>query len=135
MRYHTVAEIERRGWEAVTDRAVAKAREEGRKLVISFDIDVIDPALYPTYRTTQNSVYIIKACITCLAMRKKGLTDKHYLSPVSSEHAIDNYYGAQQKYLDATVTEEAKEEKKEEKQKQSTKKCRNKSIKKCNSQF
>ncbi|MGK0410700.1 MAG: agmatinase [Shewanella psychromarinicola] len=157
MRYHTMAEIERRGWEAVIDRVVAEASEEGRKLFISFDIDVIDPAftvatgtpvpgglnmresisivrrlcsesnvvgfdlvelhpaLDPTYRTTQNSVHIIKACITGLAMRKEGLTDKHYLSPVSSEHAIDNYYGDQQKYIDATAAEVAKEKEKEKK--------------------
>jgi arginase len=164
MRYHTMAEIERRGWEAVIDRAVAEASEEGRKLFISFDIDVIDPAftvatgtpvpgglnmresiaivrrlcseanvvgfdlvelhpaLDPTYRTTQNSVYIIKACITGLAMRKEGLTDKHYLSPVSSEHAIDDYYGDQQKYLDATASEEAKEEEKKKQKEEENKK-------------
>ena len=29
MRYHTMAEIERRGWEPVLDRIVAEAREEG----------------------------------------------------------------------------------------------------------
>lgn len=157
MRYHTMAEIERRGWEAVIDRVVAEASEEGRKLHISFDIDVIDPAftvatgtpvpggldmresiaivrrlcseanvvgfdlvelhpsLDPTYRSAQNSVFIIKACLTGLAMRKEGLTDKHYLSPVSSEHAIDNYYGDQQKYLDATAAEKAKEEEKKNK--------------------
>lgn len=156
MRYHTMAEIERRGWEAVIDRVVAEASEEGRKLFISFDIDVIDPAftvatgtpvpggldmresiaivrrlcsesnvvgfdlvelhpaLDPTYRTTQNSVYIIKACLTGLAMRKEELTDKHYLSPVSSEHAIDDYYGDQQKFIDATAAEVAKEKAKEE---------------------
>jgi agmatinase len=39
-----MAEIERRGWDAVLDRVVAEASEEGRKLHISFDIDVIDPA-------------------------------------------------------------------------------------------
>ena len=44
MRYHTMAEIEQRGWDAVLDRIVAEASEEGRKLHISFDIDVLDPA-------------------------------------------------------------------------------------------
>jgi hypothetical protein len=48
-------------------------------------------------------------------MRKEGLTEKHYLSPVSSEHAIDDYYGDQQKYLDGTAAEEAKEEEKKNK--------------------
>jgi arginase family enzyme len=144
MRYHTMAEVEQRGWDAVLDRVVAEASEEGRKLHISFDIDVIDPAftkatgtpvaggldmreaiaivrrlcaeanvvgfdlvelhpaLDPTYVTTMNSAHIIKACLTGLAMRAEGLTSKHYLSPVASEHAIDNYYGDQDEFLRRT---------------------------------
>jgi len=151
MRYHNMAEVEARGWDAVLDRVVAEASEEGRKLHISFDIDVLDPAfavatgtpvpggltmreaipivrrlcaesnvvgfdlvelhpaLDPTYKTTLNSTYIIKACLTGLAMNKEGLTEKHYLSPLSSEHAIDDYYGEQQQYLDATLAEEEEE--------------------------
>jgi agmatinase len=143
-----MAEIERRGWEAVLDRVVAEASEDGRKLHISFDIDVIDPAftvatgtpvaggltmreaitivrrlcaesnvvgfdlvelhpaLDPTYKTTLNSAHIIKACLVGLAMNREGLTEKHYLSPLSSEHALDDYYGDQQEYLDATKAEE-----------------------------
>ena len=154
MRYHTMAEIEARGWDAVLDRVVREASEEGRKLHISFDIDVLDPAfmvatgtpvsggltmresisivrrlcaesnvvgfdlvelhpaLDPTYQTTMNSAHIIKACITGLAMRKEGLTSSHYLSPVASEHAIDDYYGDQQFYLDATAIENLRREEK-----------------------
>ena len=152
MRYHTMAEVEARGWPAVLDRVVAEASEEGRKLHISFDIDVLDPAftvatgtpvpggitmreaitivrrlcaesnvvgfdlvelhpaLDPTYKTTLNSTHIIKACLTGLALNKKGIVDKHYLSPLSSEHALDDHYGDQQKYLDATQAEENKKE-------------------------
>jgi len=152
MRYHTMAEIEQRGWDAVLDRVVAEASEDGRKLHISFDIDVLDPAftvatgtpvpggitmreaisivrrlcaesnvvgfdlvelhpaLDPTYKTTLNSSHIVKACLTGLAMNKEGLTAEHYLSPLSSEHAIDDYYGDQQQYLDATKAEEESEE-------------------------
>jgi len=50
-------------------------------------------------------------------MNKEGLTEKHYLSPLSSEHAIDDYYGEQQQYLDATRAEEEKD-KDEEKEPQ-----------------
>jgi agmatinase len=152
MRYHTMAEVERRGWNAVLDRVVAEASEDGRKLHISFDIDVIDPAftpatgtpvpgglnmreaisivrrlcaeanvvgfdlvelhpaLDPTYKTTLNSAHIIKACLTGIAMNREGLTATHYLSPLSSEHAIDDYYGDQAYYLEATAEEEAIEE-------------------------
>ena len=155
MRYHTMAEIEKRGWDAVLDRVVAEASEDGRKLHISFDIDVLDPAftpatgtpvpgginmreaitivrrlcaesnvvsfdlvelhpaLDPTYKTTLNSAYIIKACLTGLAMNKEGMTEEHYLSPLSSEHAVDDYYGDQQQHLDATKAEEEEEEEEE----------------------
>jgi agmatinase len=158
MRYHTMAEIERRGWPAVLKRVIEEASEEGRKIHISFDIDVLDPAftvatgtpvpggltmreaitivrrlcaesnvvgfdlvelhpsLDPTYKTTLNSVYIIKACLTGLAMNKKGMPPD-YLSPLSSEHAIDDYYGDQQEYLDATRSEKEKEKEKEKTEK------------------
>jgi agmatinase len=148
MRYHTMAEIERRGWDEVLERVIKEASEDGRKLYISFDIDVVDPAymtatgtpvpggltmresivivrrlcaesdvigfelvelhpaLDPTYLTTLNSALIVKACLTGLAMNREGLTDSHYLSPISVEHAIDDYYGDQQVYLDATAAEE-----------------------------
>ena len=138
------------------ERVIAEASEEGRKIHISFDIDVLDPAftpgtgtpvpggltmregitiirrlcseanvvgfdlvelhpsLDPTYKTTLNSAHIIKACITGLAMNREGITDTHYLSPLSSEHAVDDYYGDQQQYLDATQAEnDAAEAKKE----------------------
>jgi arginase family enzyme len=51
--------------------------------VISFDLVELHPALDPTYATTVNSAHIVKACLTGLAMRAKGLIDPHYLSPVS----------------------------------------------------
>lgn len=156
MRYHNMAEVEARGWDEVIERVVAEASEEGRKIHISFDIDVLDPAfavatgtpvpgginmreaitivrrlcaetnvvgfdlvelhpaLDPTYKTTLNSAHIIKACLVGLAMNRKGLTAVHYLSPLSSEHAIDDYYGDQQKYLDATKAEKEAAEKKED---------------------
>lgn len=152
MRYHTMAEVELRGWDEVLDRIVAEASEEGRKLHISFDIDVLDPAfavatgtpvpggltmresitvvrrlcaesnvvgfdlvefhpaLDPTYATALNSVHIIKACLTGIAMNREGMTGEHYLSPLSSEHAVDDYHGDRQEFLDATRAEEESEE-------------------------
>jgi len=47
MRYHTMAEVEKRGWEAVMNRALKEAREGGKKIYISFDVDVLDPAFVP----------------------------------------------------------------------------------------
>ena len=48
-------------------------------------------------------------------MAKEGLTEEHYLNPLSSEHAVDNYYGDQQQYLDATKAEKEKAEEDKEK--------------------
>jgi guanidinobutyrase len=47
MRYHTMAAVEKRGWEETMRRALAEAREGGKAIYISFDVDVIDPAFVP----------------------------------------------------------------------------------------
>ena len=138
------------------NRVIAEAGEEGRKIHISFDIDVLDPAfatatgtpvpgglnmreaitivrrlcaetnvvsfdlvefhpsLDPTYKSALNSTYIVKACLAGLALNREGKTAEHYLSPLSSEHAVDDYYGDQQQDLDATRAEKEAEQNKNE---------------------
>lgn len=128
MRYHTMPEIEKRGWNETMKRALAEAREGGRKLHVSFDVDVLDPAFVPgtgtpvpggltmreaipivrglcaqndmvgfdivelapqldsTYRSALNANFIMHACLTGIAMRKKGITDPGYLSELTTEH-------------------------------------------------
>jgi agmatinase len=44
VRYHTMPEIVQRGWEPVMEQALKEARESGKKLYVSFDVDVLDPA-------------------------------------------------------------------------------------------
>jgi len=132
-RYHSMAEVEKFGWDYVVERIIAEATEGGRKLHISFDVDVLDPtfmvgtgtpvsggltpreaipiirrlcaeanvvgfdivevapALDPTYVTAMHSAHIAKACLTGVAMRRLGLTEAHYLNPVSTDHAQDDY--------------------------------------------
>ena len=82
--------------------------------VISFDLVELHPALDPTYKTVLNSAYIVKACVTGVAMNKDGKSGKHYLSPLASEHALDDYYGDQQQHLDDTQAEKEEEERKKE---------------------
>jgi agmatinase len=128
MRYHTMAEVEKRGWDEVMKRALAEAREGGRKIYISFDVDVLDPAFVPgtgtpvpggltmreampivrrlcaendlvgfeiveldplldaTYRSALNANFIMHACLTGVAMRRKGITDPGFLSELTTEH-------------------------------------------------
>ena len=127
-RYHTMAEVEKRGWDAVMEDIIREANEGPEYLFISFDIDVLDPAfvpgtgtpepggltpreafplvrrLYaesnvvgfelvelnplvdPTYVSAMNANRIVRECLTGKAMRKMGLTDKHYLSPLATDH-------------------------------------------------
>jgi agmatinase len=128
MRYHTMAEVEKRGWEETMRRALAEAREDGKKLYISFDVDVLDPAFVPgtgtpvpggltmrealpivrrlcaenelvgfdivelapqldsTYRSALNANFILHACLTGVAMHKKGITQPGFLSELTTEH-------------------------------------------------
>lgn len=43
-KYHSMAEVERYGWDYVMTRVLDEARRDGRKLHISFDVDVLDPS-------------------------------------------------------------------------------------------
>ncbi|MBJ90011.1 MAG: arginase [Woeseia sp.] len=127
MRYHTMAEIERDGWDIVMDRILNEALDGPEYLYISFDIDVIDPSytpgtgtpvpagleprevfplirtlcsennlvgfdlvelnplVDPGYTTVMNSGYLLAECLTGIAMRKKGITDRGYYSPLTVE--------------------------------------------------
>ena len=48
LRYHPMAEIEQKGWDAVKERVFREALEDGPEYIfISFDVDVLDPAFMP----------------------------------------------------------------------------------------
>ncbi len=44
VRYHTMAEVEQRGWPAVMERVIAEAKSGGDRVYISFDVSVLDPS-------------------------------------------------------------------------------------------
>jgi agmatinase len=130
-RYHPMAEIERRGFDAVMDDIIAEANDGPEYIFISFDIDVLDPAytpgtgtpepgglttrevfplirrlcaesnvvgfelvelnplVDPGYTTALNSNRVIRECLVGIAMRKKGITESHYLSPYTVDDGRD----------------------------------------------
>ena len=45
--YHTMAEVEKRGWSKVMEDIIKEANDGPEYLFISFDIDVLDPAFVP----------------------------------------------------------------------------------------
>lgn len=127
-RYHTMAEIEERGWDAVMEDVIAEANDGPEHIYISFDIDTFDPAFVPgtgtpepgglmprevfpiirrlcaesnvigfeivelaplmdpTYVSALNANRTIRECLTGIAMRKQGLTEPDYKSPLTVSH-------------------------------------------------
>ncbi len=127
-RYHTMAEIEHRGWDAVMEDVIAEANDGPEYIFISFDIDTFDPAFVPgtgtpepgglmpreifpiirrlcaesnvigfeivelaplmdpTYVSALNANRTIRECLTGIAMRKQGLTEPDYKSPLTVSH-------------------------------------------------
>jgi agmatinase len=126
-RYHTMAEVEKRGWLDVMEDIIKEANDGPEYLFISFDIDVMDPAYMPAtgtpepngltpretfplirrlcaesnvvgfelvellpyrvpgYETVLNSERIVRECLVGIAMRKKGIGDKWFLDPRTTD--------------------------------------------------
>ncbi len=62
MRYHTMVEIEKRGWDAVLEDVIDEAQDGAEYLHISFDIDVVDPSYMPgTYTPEPGGITTIQA--------------------------------------------------------------------------
>lgn len=57
--------------------------------VVGFELVELAPMLDPTYVSALNANRLIKECMTGVAMRKMGLTDPHYLSPLTKSHGQD----------------------------------------------
>lgn len=54
-----------------------------QKNMVGFDLVELAPTLDPGYTTALNSKQIVNECLTGIAMRKKGLADPKYLSPLT----------------------------------------------------
>jgi agmatinase len=131
LRYHTMAEIERFGFDKVMEAVLREANDGPEYIFVSFDIDALDPAYMPGtgtpepgglttreafpivrrlcaesnvvgfelvellpladpgYTTVMNANRIVRECLTGIAMRKKGITEKHYLSPLTVDDGRD----------------------------------------------
>ena len=52
-RYHTMAEVEKRGWGPIMEDIIREANDGQEHIFISFDIDVLDPAYTPATGTPE----------------------------------------------------------------------------------
>jgi len=50
----------------------------------------LNPLVDPTYVSALNANRIIREALTGMAMRKMGLTEKHYLSPLTKDDGRKN---------------------------------------------
>jgi len=55
--------------------------------VIGFDLVEFAPERDPTYVTGLNANRIVREALTGMAMRKRGLVEPHYLSPLTVDDA------------------------------------------------
>jgi len=128
MSYYTMPTVEKYGWAATMERVLKNAKENGKKLYISFDVDILDPAFIPatgtpvpggltmreaipivrrlcaendligfeivelapqldtSYRSALNANFILHACLTGVAMRKKGISAPGFLSELTTDY-------------------------------------------------
>ena len=54
--------------------------------MVGFELVELNPLADLTYVSAMNANRIVRECLTGMAMRKMGLTDKHYLSPLTTSH-------------------------------------------------
>ncbi|NNC76645.1 MAG: agmatinase family protein [Woeseiaceae bacterium] len=59
------------------------------KHIVGFELVELNPLVDPGYTTAQNSNRILYECLTGIAMRKLGISDPNYLSPLTTEHGHD----------------------------------------------
>jgi agmatinase len=57
--------------------------------VIGFDLVELAPERDPTYVSALNANRIVRECLTGIAMRKKGITEEEYLSPLTVDDGRD----------------------------------------------
>jgi len=57
--------------------------------VVGFELVELNPLVDPGYTTALNANRIVTECLTGIAMRKRGITEKGYLSPLTTEHGHD----------------------------------------------
>jgi len=59
------------------------------KHIVGFELVELNPLVDPGYTTAQNSNRVLYECLTGIAMRKLGISDPNYLSPLTTEHGHD----------------------------------------------
>lgn len=59
------------------------------KNIVGFELVELNPLVDPGYTTAQNSNRILQECLTGIAMRRAGITDPNYLSPLTTDHEQD----------------------------------------------
>ena len=53
--------------------------------MVGFELVELLPYRDDCYQTVRNSVRAVRECLVGIAMRKKGIDAKHYLSPMTSD--------------------------------------------------
>jgi agmatinase len=58
--------------------------------LVGFDLVEFNPLADPGYTTALNAARVLRECLTGIAMKKKGITDKNYRSPLTLNDGHDD---------------------------------------------
>jgi agmatinase len=83
VRYHTMAEIQKRGYADVMKRVLREVHKGPDAFFVSIDVSVIDPGQLIASVTNANA--LLNACLVGIAVRKAGLAPD-YVHPLTLDH-------------------------------------------------
>ncbi len=55
----------------------------GETNVVGFELVEVNPLVDPGYTSAQNATHILRECLNGIAMRKRGITEEHFLNPLT----------------------------------------------------
>ena len=58
--------------------------------LVGFDLVELNPLVDPGYTTVMNSGTLVQECLTGIAMRKAGVTERDYYNPLTVEDEQPN---------------------------------------------
>jgi guanidinobutyrase len=56
--------------------------------VVGFEVVELDPLLDASYRSVMNAKEIVNQCLSGMALRKKGITEKNYIHPMIADDGV-----------------------------------------------
>jgi agmatinase len=57
--------------------------------LVKFELVEVNLRVDPGYTRAHNATRILRECLNGIAMRKRGITEEHFLRPLTTDHGQD----------------------------------------------